>query len=445
MGVLTTSWRRVLAWFQDDIFQNLFLNAGKLLSANGFSAILGFIISVLTARALGTENYGVLALVFSYEATIGKLITFKTWQVIIRYGSEALHTNDHTALRQLIKFGFSLDIGSAIVGTVLAMALAEPVINLIGWDESTQPLLMLYSTLILFGLSGTSIGVLRLFDRFDLLSYTAVINVLVRLGGVGWCLWTGQGLFGFVFVYLLTGIVGMLYQFLAALWVLRSRGIGDIVRQPMHGVRDCFPGIWDYVWTANLNSTIRMISREADGLIIAGLTTPAALGLFRVAKQFSMVLPMLSDPLSQSIYPELTRLWAKGEKQGFVSLAKRVTLFTSAASILVWLMFVIFGRWLILLTFGPDFVDAYLVAVFYMLALVVFLCSFAIMPMMLSVGLVRQSFFSILIATSVYFLLLLIIVPSYGVVGASLAYLSYFVFDQGIKGFLLLSHLRRAA
>jgi len=430
--------RRIFSWFKEDAFRRLFLNAGRLLSANGIAALLGFVVTALTARALGPEKYGVLALVLAYEATIGKLVTFNAWQVIIKYGSEALQAGDTAGLRQLIKFGFCLDIGSAVVGTILAMALAGPVVALIGWDQSVQPLLMLYSVLILFGLSGTPVGVLRLFDRFDLLSYTAVLNVLVRLGGVTWCLLTGQDLHGFVLVYLFTGIVGMLYQLFVSLWVLRKQGVSGIPRQSLRGVRSRFPGIWDYVWTTNLNSTVRMLSREADGLILAGLTTPTELGLFKIAKQFSLILPMFSDPLYQSIYPELSKLWAAGNKANFLSLIKRTTLIVSVLAFGGWFLFVVFGKMLIQSIVGIAYQDAYMVTVVYMFAIVIALCTFSFSPAMLSIGLPINLLKALMFATAAYFGLLVVLVSTIGIIGASISYMGFYI----IWSTLVFSQLR---
>lgn len=416
-----------MSWFKDDVFRRLFLNAGKLLSATTVSAVLGFVLTALTARTLGPENYGVLALILAYEQTVGKLVSFNAWQAIIKFGSERLQVNDRDGLRQLIKFGFCLDVGSAVVGTLLAMALAGPVINLLGWDQALRPSLILFSWLILFTLSGTPIGILRLFDRFDLLSYTSIFNVMVKLVGVGWCLLTNQGLYGFIWAYLITGIAGQLYQVLASLWVLHKRDVGDFATQSLRGVCRTFPGIWSYVWTTNVNSTIRLLSREADELIIAGLTTPTALGLFKIAKQFSRVLPMLTDPLYQSIYPELAKLWAAGDKRHFLSLIKRTTLIVSSVALSGWLGFLVLGKWLIALTVGVSYINAYIIAVIYMFALVIALFTFSFSPAMLAIGLPTNSLKALAFASILYFGCLLLLVPMIGIVGASLSYVGFYV------------------
>ncbi len=447
-GVIASFWtdicRRVPAWFEDDVFRRLFINAGKLLSANAVAAVLGLVATVLTARALGPQDYGILALVLVYQLAIARLVTFNAWQAIIKFGSEALHADDRSGLRQLVKFGFTLDIASAFVGTVLAMALAGPVVGLLGWDPSVRPLLVLYSVLILFGLSGTPIGVLRLFDRFDLLSYTAVLGAVARLAGVAWCLATRQALNGFVLTYLITGVIGELYQVVASLGVLRKQNVTGIIHQPLGDIRGRFPGIVDYVWTTNVNSTIRMMSREADELILAALTTPAALGLFKVAKQLSQVLPRLLDPLYQSIYPELARLWAADRRKAFLSLIKRTTLLVGGVATVGWVGFLLLGSRLITWTVGAAYSQTYVTAVVYLLALVVALWAFALQPAMLAIGLPRNSFKAQTAATILYLVILFPAVQSLGITGAALAYVLYYVLWVILMTHYLRPSFRRA-
>jgi len=427
IGWLSANRRRVFSWFEDDVFRRMFVNAGKLLSANAVACLLGFATTALTARALGPENYGILALVLVYQLTIGKLATFNAWQAIIKYGSEALHANDPGALRQLIKLGFTLDVSSAVLGTAVAMILAGPLIGLLGWDQSVRPLLILYSVLILFSLSGTPIGILRLFDRFDLLSYAAVLCAFLRLIAVVWCLISSQALFGFVLAYLITGILGQLYNVFASLWVLRKQGIKKVMSEPLQGIRIKFPGICDYVWTTYLNSTLAVTLREGSSIVIAALTSPAAFGLYRIAQQLSKVLPMLSDPLYQSTYPELARLWSANQRRTFFSVIKRTTFFVGVSAVLGWLSFVLSGRWLIALALGPGFSGAYLVTLIYMLAFVIALCGICFQPAMLAMGMPRKSFLAISIGTISYFLLLFPLVAALGIVGASAAYVGYYI------------------
>lgn len=444
LNSVSYNWQRVRLWFKDDIFRRLFLNAGKLLSANMVSAVLGFILTVLTARALGPENYGVLALVLAYEQTIGRLVSFNAWQAIIKFGSERLQADDRAGLQQLIKFGFALDICSGIIGVILAVALSGLVINVLGWAESIQNLLIVYSLLILFSLGGTPTGVLRLFDRFDLLSYSSVIAALIKLAGVSWCLLTAQDLFGFVLVYLLTGIAAQLYLVSAFLWAIKMNGLILFPFASIRGFRHKFPGLVDYVWTTNLNSSVRMLSRQVDEILIAVLTTPAALGLYKIAKQFSQVLVMATDPLYQSVYPELSRLWAAHNAVKFRALIRRSTLFVSGFALTGWLLFVVFGQQIILMTVGDAYHDSYWLAVWYMLAMVIAIVTFSFQPTMLAIGLPKESFKIQVTSTIIYLLLLVPLVGWwFGIVGAAIGYIIYYIIWSLLMYYSIHRHMSR--
>lgn len=425
---LSTHFHRISKWCQDDAFRRLFLNSGKLSSARTISAIIGLVVAALTARALGPEKYGGFALVIAYVSTFSTLVTFNTWQAIIKFGAEAQQANDRAGLQQLIKFGFALDIGSGVIGAILAVALSGLVISVFGWAESIQELMIVYSLLTLFSLGGTPTGVLRLFDRFDLLSYSAVIAALIKLVGVSWCLWSNQDLLGFVVVFLFTGIIGQLYLVAAALWVIKLNGLFSFPIASLRGFRHKYPGIVDYVWTTNLYSSVRMLSRQVDELLVAALTTPSALGLYKIAKQFSQVLAMVADPLYQSVYPELSRLWAAKNIMKFRSLIKRSTLTASSIAITGWLFFVVFGQQITLLTFGPAYHDSYWLAVWYILAMVIAIVTFSFQPTMLAIGLPKESFKIQVIATIIYLLLLIPLVRWwFGIVGAAIGYIIYYI------------------
>jgi O-antigen/teichoic acid export membrane protein len=175
-----------------------------------------------------------------------------------------------------------------------------------------------------------------------------------------------------------------------------------------------------------------MISREADELIIAWLAGPASLGLFKVAKQFSRVLPMLTDPLYQSIYPELSRAWAAAKPRQLLGLVKRSTLLVSIPAIGGWLAFVVLGKDLIRLTVGEAYSEAYLPAVIYMLALTIAVMAFCLQPLMLAIGKPRYSLVANVIATMVYLAMLGPATTAFGIEGSAACYVVYFCVWVGI-------------
>jgi O-antigen/teichoic acid export membrane protein len=141
---------------------------------------------------------------------------------------------------------------------------------------------------------------------------------------------------------------------------------------------------------------------------------------------------MLIDPLYQSIYPELARLWATGEKAEFRSLVKRTALLVGSMALVGWIGFAIIGRWAIVVTVGQPYQEAYLVAVVYMFALVIAVFTFSFHPSMLAMGLPGKSLRSLLLATAVYFMFLLPLVNILSILGAAISYVLFYVVWSGM-------------
>lgn len=74
---LVSNWRRVLSWFKDDLFRRLLQNAGWLLSGTVIATALGLGSTVIKARVLGPELFGVLAVIMAYVAIVERVATFQ--------------------------------------------------------------------------------------------------------------------------------------------------------------------------------------------------------------------------------------------------------------------------------------------------------------------------------------------------------------------------------
>jgi O-antigen/teichoic acid export membrane protein len=436
--------RRVISWFKDDVFRRLLVNAGWLLSANSIAALLGFGAAFFAARGLQPAGYGSLALVVAYVNIVGKSVSFQAWQAIIKFGSDALMTQERDKFHRLVKFGFILDAGSAIIGFVLAIAASSYLIGWLGWEPSLRTAIMVYSWLILVNLGGTPIGLLRLFNRFDLLSYNRVATAALQSIGVLWCWLTEQSLMGYVWIYLVAGVLGQLCLLWMTLYQLRRHQFGGFLFTSLQGIRTDFPGILNYVWTTNLHATVKLLSRELDLVIVAAFVSPAGVGIYKLAKQFAKALATFSDPLYQSVFPELAQLWSRQRPDKFVSLMKRTTLFVGAGALLGWLGFLAVGYWLIVWLVGPEYEQAYMVALIYMLGTVIALLTFSFTPALLAMGLPVKTFLANLIATFFYFAVLIPFLLFMGIIGAALAHVVFYLVWSAVMLYVLLPRLKEA-
>ena len=84
-----------------------------MLSGHLTAAALGLIALALTARALGPEQLGLLALIEAYARVVDRFIRVEPWQALIKYGADALEGDRPEDFRSLLKFGVLVDIGGA--------------------------------------------------------------------------------------------------------------------------------------------------------------------------------------------------------------------------------------------------------------------------------------------------------------------------------------------
>lgn len=414
-------------WVGDDLFCRLLKNASQLLGGSIAKSALGFGAVLLAARGLGPEKYGILVLIQAYVTIIDKLVNFQSWQALIKYGADALEEDNPTNFKRLIKFGTFLDAGSAVLGTLVTIG--------VGWFlgvwgvQSAQFtwLMMGYSGVVLFNLIGTPKAILRLFDRFDVAAIQQVVAGVLRLGGVVGAFTINAPLWGYLLAWLVGEVTGYLLLLVLGWRELRIRGYRGIFGTSLQGITATYSGLWNYVWTTNLNGSVRMASRRVDTVIIGGVLGPAAVGLYEIAKKFAKILNRLSSPLYQAIYPELAKLWSARDREAFVRLIVQSGAMAGAGALLVWLGAFLFGTSLLNWTVGAEYVGAYSVLVWYMLAVAVEVAAFPLQPAMLAMGHPRKTFIVHVVTTVLYFGVLGGLLYVYELPGAGIAYLVYYI------------------
>ena len=185
-----------------------------MLGSKTLSVLLGLGSLIIAAKSLSVVALGVILFLHAYHLFFAELATFQAWQTIIRFGMDDVKDEDSSSLSRLLKFGYKLDILSAIAAFLLAIACFSIVV-LIGETfpdffqrdgqfidvRELQTLVVLYCSLLLFRHRGTSIGVFRLFDRFDVLAWHGVVMPAVRFIGVLIAAYLGADMKGFCLLY----------------------------------------------------------------------------------------------------------------------------------------------------------------------------------------------------------------------------------------------------
>jgi len=329
-------------------------NAGLMVGAKALAAVFGLLALIIASKSLSIAALGVILFLHAYHLLFAQLATFQAWQTIIRFGMDDIQNEDASSLAKLIKFGFKLDLFSAIVAFCAAIALFPVFILLQNkfpavFDElpsdldmrSLYPLAILYCSILLIRLRGSSIGVFRLFDRFDVLAWHGVIMTGVRLIGVIIAAIMGAGLEG----YLLAWFIGSLVDYVAlpvlAGLELAKRNLLGLFWRTKSSIFNQRAGVWSFVWKANIDSSLAASSVHLPVLLVMGVFGPVWVSVYRWAEEIAKLLSEGFKLLDQVIYPELAKMVSGGEAAKIWRLVMRSAVILLSvgllASLFIWL------------------------------------------------------------------------------------------------------------
>lgn len=378
--------RTLRLWFADVIFRRAFRNAGLLLSGKVMTGLLGLAYLGITARALGVEAFGVLVLVQTYVQVLSGVTTFKSWHAVIRYGALCLEQERPADFHQLIRFTTLLDIAGVLIGAGLGYVAVPWVGDWLNWSPEVMDHARWYCFLVLFTVVATPTGLLRLYDRFDLLSWQVMITPALRLVGVSIAWLVDAPFEAFLLAWFVAGAIGGGALIVLGWREAARRGALTAKATPLADLSKTHPGIWRFAIAANFHSSLALVPGHMTTLIVGAVADAASVGYFKVAREVATALSKPAELLTQSIYPEFARLVSKGQWRDLGVMILRAGAVAGGAAGTVLLVVALFGNALLGAVFGTDFVEAGLTLVLLVAASALTVTGFAMDPAMYAIG-----------------------------------------------------------
>jgi O-antigen/teichoic acid export membrane protein len=410
--------RFLARWFQDGSLARLFRHCLELIVGDVGANALQVLSLALTTRALGLEAFSLLVLIQTYTAVVDELVTFQSWKAMIRFGAAYAGADQRERLAGVFKVGLLLDLGSALVATLLSIAGSFVLARWKGLDGTTTAMLVVNSLGTLTSLTGLPTAALRLFERFRMFSLQKTLAALIKLVGVGVAYASGAGLWGFLIATLVATVAGRVTLFVSGWRVLTANGLGGFLRAPATEAR----AITRFsIWT-NLITTVSLPIKHFDMLLVKELVSLESVGVYKLIKQIALVMTMVSDSVYQVIYPRLAGLIARSEFSAALVQAIRtgalLFAFTALASVGVALL----GPALIPFFFGPEFARDFASLDAYMFLRAVS-CAFVVVhPLFLALGFVKRELAILIAANSLYLAAAWMLGTHWGLFGIVLAY-----------------------
>jgi len=413
---------------RDLIFHRLLANSSWLFGSNLVVTGIGFVQTVLIARSLEVEGYGILTAVIAFVGLVNQFVDFRVWETVVKYLSEFWVRGEKPKALALIKMAYLIDASSGVVAFMLVLLLAPLSARYVIRQPGSETLINLFATsLLLSTINNTSSAILRVFNRFSWLSIHSGSIAILKLGLVALFLWWDGGLTGILLAYLVSACLEAILMTGMAWKVVWSK-LGDIRGAvPINVLRPYRDEMFRFLFATNINSVMRMLNTKVDVLVLSYFWSPLEVGYYKMAQTFARTLLLASDPIYTSIYPELSRLWAASNHRGFARLIKQTTMTLLVLFIPATMLLTLSSPKLLGLIVGPEFAPSASplrwLAAGYLLAIVTLWAH----PAALSMSRADISTKALALGSTVQVLMLMSLTPRWGANGPAISLLGLYL------------------
>lgn len=402
-------------------------NIGMTLGRQILAAFAQFLLVVLIARELGPEGNGYYAMAILIPTMLGNFLNLGVGPATVYHVSRG-----EFSVHQAIAGNLRLAVRVASIGVVFTL----PVLGF--WSHKIFPGVpqeLLYLGLASFPLAlflaylNTILQGLEDFKAFNL---TVLLPPYINLAGVVIALYGLQlGVTGAVVAYIAGQLVGLVIVFR----LLRQKKASSVSELAAPSIGGYARKTLGYGWKAHLSNILTFINYRADIFLVNLFLTPASTGVYVIAVQIAEKLWMLSNAASTVLLPRLSAMHQ--DPKARLALADKgfwvVTGVTVAASVAV----AVALWWLIEPVFGQEYVEA-LPAFYWLLPGIIAGAGARIYANCVAAA--GKPVWNMYCAIAVVIINLVgnvVLVPEYGIVGAAWATSVAYLFDAGVKAWMV--------
>lgn len=406
--------------------KTLFKNSQWVFIANIFGFVLAFFRSVILARGLGVEVFGIYTLVINFTATILEIFNLNVGTAIIKFGAGYKAEGRIDKLYALIKgcnyasfAGFGVAI--IVVGVMLKF-LYTSFFNFPGLEWYT----IFYSFALAVSMFSIilSSSLLRLFFKFKINAVVSMIMDTVELALILLAIYIYPGDLKMFFLSVIiskffNGIVSLFFVF----WEIKGE-FRNHINANIELLKEQSREIKSFVLTNSLSGTLKTFINKGDVLILGAVGTPLMIGFYSIAKKLAFSILAVTDPLMNAIYPQLSKLVAEKKYTETKLMLRKISgLFLIPGTVAITFIFFL-RKWIIVTVFGNEYLKAAEPFFFLMLTALLLAIFFWSLSMIQSLGLIKLRFIVYLLAIvfgggASYFL-----IPYWGATGAAIGLLT---------------------
>lgn len=284
-------------------------NSSWILGSNLVREFLVFLRSIVIARGLGVEFYGIYAMIVAFVMAIQEVLNLNIGTPFTKFGAEFKTKNRIDKVAALLKGCVWATIGSALA----SVALIAIIVSLSYKVFFNKPGLHWY--IIFFAIAETttffdylSTSMLRLYYKFKLNSIISIIMAVIEFLIVVSVIFVfPKNIFAFILAIVGARILNSVICNGMVFWELRHE-LSPYLKVKVSILSSHWKEIAKFTVNNSLSRTVWVFINRADVLLLGALFGPVQVAYYNIGKRLANSISIIINPLSTSIYPQLALL-----------------------------------------------------------------------------------------------------------------------------------------
>ena len=309
----------------------------------------------ITARILGPEGFGALAVIVAVSALIHGLLALPGGDAVTTFVTRSVTEGRREEAGAILRLTMVVSQGLSLAAYAVVVVLALTASSLLSISESHVNALLLYGLLGVFlATRSETLAVLRLADRMNLGLAVTVAATLMSLGLIVLAWRTDGGLPAVVTAYVAAAAVSGIGMFAAAAASARKAGVAGFLtsfslRSPSDVVR--------FQFGTFARTKLGTLSQNLDSVLMAQLAAPAEVGIYRAARGIMDMTRRPFQLIRFGVQAEYSRQWHSGQGEELRRLLRRSTIVSLMLAAVGFGLLVVLHKPIIRLVLGDGFAE----------------------------------------------------------------------------------------
>jgi len=303
-----------------DIHRRFLHNAGLIVGSRVVFGLLNLGTNVIILRAYGAADLGMVMLLIAYVRVFAEVAKFESWQAVLRFGVIAQERGEENNLRRLIGLALSIDVITMFLAIVAAVLLIPQAAVWFGWNAQVTEFAPWFMILIIFLTNATPNGVMRLFERVEILALQHGLNAVIRLVAVLIAIMLGGTVVHLAMAWFAGFVISGAMTMAVCAYELIKRDLRPKFSLNLRKTGALFPGIWHFLVMSNLIGIGPLAVNHLTTLFVGAQLGSAQAAVLQLARQLSTGISGPTRLLGPLLLPDFSRLSGRGDWAGLRTL-----------------------------------------------------------------------------------------------------------------------------